>query len=123
MSESEVMTILLLFHLSAAFKNLKAFYVFYIQKHMGKEFPRTVSYNRFVELQPLKSMDLLPRTHLRKAIREQGLHRKGSLRTAFRGRRTFGHKDQKEHEERLDAPSRQNHAQEEGPLLSRSMTS
>ncbi|MBP1618830.1 MAG: family transposase [Bacteroidetes bacterium] len=24
---------------------------------MGKEFPRTVSYNRFVELQPLKSMD------------------------------------------------------------------
>jgi hypothetical protein len=51
MSESEVMTILLLFHLGAAFKNLKAFYVFYIQKHMHKEFPQTVSYNRFVELQ------------------------------------------------------------------------
>jgi len=51
MSHSEVMTILVLFH-SASFKNLKSFYVFYVQKHMQKEFPQTVSYNRFVELQP-----------------------------------------------------------------------
>lgn len=50
MSESEVMTILLLFHFGA-FKNLKSFYVFYVQKHMQKDFPRAVSYNRFVELQ------------------------------------------------------------------------
>ena len=50
MSESEVMTILILFH-SASFKNLKSFYVFYVQKHMQKDFPQTVSYNRFVELQ------------------------------------------------------------------------
>lgn len=50
MSESEVMTILLLFHFGA-FKNLKSFYVFYVQKHMQKDFPTTVSYNRFVELQ------------------------------------------------------------------------
>ncbi len=50
MSESEVMTILLLFHFGA-FKNLKSFYLFYVQKHMQKEFPVTVSYNRFVELQ------------------------------------------------------------------------
>ncbi len=50
MSESEVMTILLLFHFGA-FKNLKSFYLFYIQKHMQKDFPCTVSYNRFVELQ------------------------------------------------------------------------
>jgi hypothetical protein len=50
MSESEVMTILLLFHFGA-FKNLKSFYVFYVQKHMQKDFPATVSYNRFVELQ------------------------------------------------------------------------
>ena len=49
MSESEVMTILILFH-SASFKNLKSFYVFYVQKHMQKHFPQTVSYNRFVEL-------------------------------------------------------------------------
>lgn len=50
MSESEVMTILLLFHFGA-FKNLKSFYVFYVQKYMQKDFPATVSYNRFVELE------------------------------------------------------------------------
>lgn len=50
MSQSEVMTIRVLFH-SGAFKNLKIFYVFYIQKHMRKDFPDTVSYNCFVELQ------------------------------------------------------------------------
>lgn len=49
MSGSEVMTILVLFHLSQH-KNLKHFYLYYIQKHMQAEFPKTVSYNRFVEL-------------------------------------------------------------------------
>ena len=49
MSGSEVMTILVLFHLSQH-KNLKHFYLFYIKKHMQSEFPNTVSYNRFVEL-------------------------------------------------------------------------
>ncbi|KAF5044752.1 hypothetical protein DSECCO2_488440 [anaerobic digester metagenome] len=50
MSPSEVMTTLILFH-SVSFRNLKSFYVFYVQKHMLKDFPKTVSYNRFVELQ------------------------------------------------------------------------
>ena len=50
MSESEVMTILILFH-SASFKNLKSFYLFYVQKYMQRDFPQTESYNRFVELQ------------------------------------------------------------------------
>lgn len=50
MCESEIMTILILFHYGA-FKNLKSFYIFYVQKHMQKDFPATVSYNRFVELQ------------------------------------------------------------------------
>lgn len=49
MSQSEVMTILVLFHLSQH-KNLKHFYLFYVKKHMTAEFPKTVSYNRFVEL-------------------------------------------------------------------------
>lgn len=57
MSESEVMTILILFH-SASFKNLKSFYVFYVQKHMQKDFPQTVSYNRFVELEKKVSVAL-----------------------------------------------------------------
>jgi len=50
MSDSEVMTILVLFH-AMGFKNLKHFYLFYIGKHLKNEFPNLVSYNRFVELQ------------------------------------------------------------------------
>lgn len=49
MSTSEVITIVLLFHLSG-FRTFKHFYIFYVQKHMRSEFPQTVSYNRFVEL-------------------------------------------------------------------------
>jgi len=50
LSESEVMTILVLFHLSGV-RNLKHFYLNYVCKHLTAEFPQTVSYNRFVELQ------------------------------------------------------------------------
>jgi hypothetical protein len=50
MSTAEVITINLLFHLSG-FRTFKHFYIFYVQKHMKSEFPQTVSYNRFVELQ------------------------------------------------------------------------
>lgn len=50
LNDSEVMTILTLFH-SGNFRNLKHFYLFYVKEHMKTEFPETVSYNRFVELQ------------------------------------------------------------------------
>lgn len=49
MSSSEIMTIMVLFHLGC-FRNFKHFYIGYIQKHMKDEFPNTVSYNRFTEL-------------------------------------------------------------------------
>ena len=49
MSTSEVITIILLFHLSG-FRTFKHFYIYYVQKHMTQDFPKTVSYNRFVEL-------------------------------------------------------------------------
>ena len=49
MSKSEVICICLLFHLGG-FRCFKHFYLFYVQRHMQAEFPRTVSYNRFVEL-------------------------------------------------------------------------
>lgn len=49
MSTSEVITIMVLFHFGA-FKNLKHFYLFYVKVHMARDFPHTVSYNRFVEL-------------------------------------------------------------------------
>lgn len=50
MSDSEVITIMILFHLGQ-FRNIKHFYKNYVQLHMKSEFPQTVSYNRFVELQ------------------------------------------------------------------------
>lgn len=50
MHMSEVMTIMILFQLSDV-RNFKSFYLFYIKKHLSNEFPNTVSYNRFVELQ------------------------------------------------------------------------
>lgn len=50
LSDSEVITILILFH-SMGYRNLKHFYLYYVSKHMKSEFPQTVSYNRFVELQ------------------------------------------------------------------------
>jgi len=50
MDDSEVITILVIFHLKQ-YRNLKHFYINYVQKHMKKEFPETVSYNRFIELQ------------------------------------------------------------------------
>jgi hypothetical protein len=50
LSNSEVMTILVSFHLSGM-RNLKLYYLFYVCKHLNNDFPRLVSYNRFVELQ------------------------------------------------------------------------
>jgi hypothetical protein len=49
MTVSEVVTITVLFH-SGYFRNMKHFYLNYVQKHLSKEFPNTVSYNRFTEL-------------------------------------------------------------------------
>jgi len=50
MSPSEVMTILILFHCSG-FRNLKTFYTVYVAMILKRQFPKQVSYNRFVELQ------------------------------------------------------------------------
>jgi hypothetical protein len=49
MSHSEIISIMIFFHLSG-FRCFKHFYIFYVQKHMQAEFPKTVSYNRFTEL-------------------------------------------------------------------------
>ena len=50
LSDSEVMTILILFH-SGHYRDLKHYYINHVKNHMKSEFPETVSYNRFVELQ------------------------------------------------------------------------
>ena len=49
MSQSEVITILIIFH-GMQHKNLKHFYINFVQTHLTDLFPKTVSYNRFVEL-------------------------------------------------------------------------
>ena len=57
-SDSEIMTIPVLFHTSR-FRDLKSFYLGYICQHMRKEFPHVISYNRFVERQAKVGLHLL----------------------------------------------------------------
>ncbi|WGH74055.1 hypothetical protein P8625_07945 [Tenacibaculum tangerinum] len=49
LTQSEIITIMVLFHFSG-FRCFKHFYIEYVSKHLSKEFPDLVSYNRFVEL-------------------------------------------------------------------------
>ena len=58
MSDSEVMTILVLFHI-LRHRDLKSFYLGYVCNHMRKEFPHRLSYNRFVERQAKVGLHLL----------------------------------------------------------------
>jgi len=48
---SEIMTILIYFHQSR-YRDFKNFYLGYMQVHLRQEFPKLVSYQRFVELTP-----------------------------------------------------------------------
>ena len=49
LSTSEVITVMILFHHSG-YRTMKAFYNDYVKVHMRHLFPKSVSYNRFVEL-------------------------------------------------------------------------
>ncbi len=57
MSCSEVITIMVIFH-SGGFRNMKHFYLFYVQKHLTDSFPDTVSYNRLVELMQASTLPM-----------------------------------------------------------------
>jgi len=50
MTQSEVITIMVLFH-QKGYRCLKHFYLNHVCEHMREDFPHTVSYTRFVELQ------------------------------------------------------------------------
>lgn len=50
MSDSEIITIMIYFHQSHC-RDIKFFYVNHIKNYCREDFPQTVSYNRFVELQ------------------------------------------------------------------------
>lgn len=58
LNDAEVITIMILFHLGG-FRKLKHYYINYVQKHLQEEFPQTVSYNRFVELQQKALMPMI----------------------------------------------------------------
>ena len=58
MSDSEIITIMIMFHQSR-YRDIKSFYIKHIQRNCKSDFPKTVSYNRFVELQ---QKALLPMT-------------------------------------------------------------
>ncbi len=51
LSASEVMTIMIHFH-QQGYRDFKSFYQKHVCKHLCAEFPRLVSYGRFVELMP-----------------------------------------------------------------------
>lgn len=57
MSTSEVITIMVMFH-TGGFRNMKHFYLHYLQVHKQHLFPNTVSYNRFVELMQSASLPM-----------------------------------------------------------------
>lgn len=58
LSDSEVITILICFHLSD-YRTLKHFYCDYVSVYLNREFPGLVSYNRFVELQQKYALPML----------------------------------------------------------------
>jgi hypothetical protein len=49
LNDSEVMTIVIYFHLMR-YRDFKHYYLFHVKEHMRGDFPELVSYNRFVEL-------------------------------------------------------------------------
>jgi hypothetical protein len=57
LSVSEVMTLMILFHHSG-YRTMKGFYTEYVKVHMRHLFPKTVSYNRYVELMAAANLPL-----------------------------------------------------------------
>lgn len=58
LNDAEVITILIFFHLKS-YRNLKHYYINYVQKHLCADFPKTVSYTRFVELSQRVSIPMI----------------------------------------------------------------
>lgn len=57
LSISEVITLMILFHHSG-YRTMKGFYTSYVKVHMRHLFPKTVSYNRYVELMASANLPL-----------------------------------------------------------------
>jgi len=97
MSDSEIMTILIMFHFGT-FDNFKHYYLHFIKIHLKRDFPDAVSYNRFVELES-------------RVFFKMGIHLTQLVRCALCRRGTSGDWNQKQHEEQTDATVGQDYAQ------------
>ena len=64
LSDSEIMTILIVFQFGS-FRNFKHYYQFFIRQHMKDSFPDAVSYNRFVELESRVFFQMIPQFGIR----------------------------------------------------------
>ena len=60
LSDSEIMTILLIFHFGS-FRNFKHYYLFYVKKTIASYFPASVSYNRLI-IRGLQSANAIPQS-------------------------------------------------------------
>lgn len=88
---SEVMTIVIWFQQSS-YRTFKAFYLNEVSKHLRQEFPKLVSYNRFVELMPSALLPLCCYLQTRKG-RTSGIAFIDSLPLAVcHNRRIHSHK-------------------------------
>ena len=58
MALSEIMTILIMYHL-LGYRTFKWYYLHYVKKYLKQDFPTLVSYNRFVELMRFALVPLL----------------------------------------------------------------
>jgi len=68
MSKAEIMLILILFH-DSGYCCLKHFYQEKVCKYMRHFFPKVVSYNRFVELENAKNLNLNGQKQARKVLK------------------------------------------------------
>jgi len=67
LSMSEVMTIVVYYH-NYGNRTFKDFYLKSVSKHLKKEFPKLVSYNRFVELIPMVLIPLIAFLKLKRLV-------------------------------------------------------
>jgi hypothetical protein len=62
MSLAEMLTIMIIYHLSPA-REFKYFYLYFLPQKHGKNFPNLLSYNRFVEIMPNLLLPLITMLH------------------------------------------------------------
>lgn len=91
MTLSEIMTILVLFHLSH-YRTFKDFYFHVVRSTLNKEFPKLVSYNRFVELMPQAVMPLVILLHCCRGKQTEKYYVDSTKLEVCHNRRIFSHK-------------------------------